>query len=142
MERVFEDVLLGAVFHQIAEVHNAYGIRNVLNNGQVVRNEQVTQISLFLQLLEQVDDLRLDGNIQRGYRLVADDKFRIQGECTCDTDPLSLATGELVGITGLVEGLQAAVIHDFVHVVVVFRTGYQSMLPDRFSYDLADGKSG
>ena len=114
----------------------------MLNNGQVVRNEQVTQISLFLQFLEQVDDLRLNGNIQRGYRLVADDKFRIQSECTRDADSLSLATGELVGIAGLVEGLQAAVIHNFVHVVVVFRTGYQSMLPYRFSYDLADRKSG
>ena len=142
VERVLENIFLGAVLHQVAEVHDAYGIGNVLNNGQVVRNEEITQISLLLQFLEQVDDLRLDGNVQGGYRLVADDEFRVQGKCTRDTDSLPLAAGELVRVTGLVEGLQAAVIHDFVHVIVIFRAGYQAVLADRFSDDLTDGKSG
>ena len=38
------------------------------------------------------------GNIQGGYRLIADDKFWIKSESPGDSDPLPLPPGEFVGI--------------------------------------------
>ena len=51
-----------------------------------------------LQVLQQVDDLRLDRDVQRRDRLVADDEVRVQRERAGDADPLALAAGELVRV--------------------------------------------
>jgi hypothetical protein len=40
-----------------------------------VADEQIGQPELALQVLHQVDDLRLDRDVQRRDRLVADDEF-------------------------------------------------------------------
>ena len=63
---------------------------------QVVRDEDVGQPELVLEVLEQVEDLRLDGHVERGHRLVADDQLRIHGQRPGDADPLALPAGELV----------------------------------------------
>ena len=49
-----------------------------------------------LHLLEQVEDLRLHGDVERGDRLVADDQLRLGGHGAGDRDALALAAGELV----------------------------------------------
>src|SRR5262249_8774193 len=41
---------------------------------EVVRDEEVGEVELLLQILEQVDDLGLDADVERRYRLVADDQ--------------------------------------------------------------------
>ena len=51
-----------------------------------------------LQVLQQVDDLRLDGDVERRDRLVADDEVGLDGERAGDADALSLAAGELVRV--------------------------------------------
>ena len=51
-----------------------------------------------LQVREQVDDLRLDRDVERGDRLVADDEPRLDRERAGDADPLPLAAGEFVRI--------------------------------------------
>ena len=63
---------------------------------QVVRDEDVRQAELCLEVLEQVEDLRLHGDVERGDGLVADDELRVDGERARDPDPLALAAGELV----------------------------------------------
>ena len=40
---------------------------------QIVRNEQVSELELFLQIHQQVDHLCLDGDVERGDRFVAHD---------------------------------------------------------------------
>ena len=49
-------------------------------------------------LQEQVDDLRLDRDVERGDRLVADEHVGLHGERAGDGDALALAAGELVRI--------------------------------------------
>ena len=51
-----------------------------------------------LQVLEQVEDLRLDRDVERGHGLVADDQLRVERERARDPDPLPLAAGELVRV--------------------------------------------
>ena len=62
-------------------------------------DKHISQVKLLLQAAEEVDDLRLDRNVQGGYRLVTDDDLRLHGEGTGNVHTLSLAAGELVGIT-------------------------------------------
>src|SRR2546422_3905280 len=58
----------------------------------------MAHVVLILQVLQQVQDLRLDRHVERRHRLVADENLRLQGEAAGDCDPLSLAAGELVRI--------------------------------------------
>ena len=136
MQRVAEDVLRSAILHQIAQIHNAHRVGDVLHHGQIVADEQVRQVVLLLDLLEQVDDLGLNGHVQRGHRLIADDEFRIQRQRPGNADTLPLTAGELVGIAVLVEGLQAAVVHDPVDIVVKFLFRHQIVLAHRLADDL------
>lgn len=68
-------------------------------------DEQVGQAHLLLQVLEHIHDLCLNGHVQCGDRLVADDEFRVERERTRDADTLALAAGELVRVAVLVERL-------------------------------------
>ena len=70
----------------------------MLHDGEVVRDEQVRQVELVLQIHQQVDDLRLNRHVKGGHRLVRHDQFGSDGERARDADPLSLTAGELVGI--------------------------------------------
>ena len=77
------------------------------DDAEVVGDEDVGQSELVLQLVEQVDDLRLDRDVERGDRLVEQDQLRIDGQRPRDADPLALAAGELVREAAEVLGMQA-----------------------------------
>ena len=68
------------------------------DRAQIVRDEQIRQVPLALQLLQQIQDLRLDRHVERRDRLVGDDEIRVRGERARDADALLLSAGELVRI--------------------------------------------
>ena len=53
---------------------------------------------LLLQLVEQVEHLRLHREVQRGHRLVADDHVGVERQRAGDADALTLAAGELLRV--------------------------------------------
>ena len=59
---------------------------------------EVGQAEVGLQVLQQVDHLRLHRDVQRGHRLVGDDQVRVHGQRPGDADPLPLPAGELVRV--------------------------------------------
>lgn len=63
-----------------------------------MRDIDQRQTILLLQIAQQVQNLRLNGDIQRGRRFVADEDFRIAGNCDCDDDALAHAAGEFMRI--------------------------------------------
>ena len=65
---------------------------------EVVRDEEIGQAELALQVAQQIEHLRLDRDVERGDRLVADDQLRVRRERAGDADALPLAAGELVRI--------------------------------------------
>ena len=67
------------------------------DDAEVMRDEEIGELELVLEVLEQVDDLRLNRDIQGRYRLVGNYQLRPQRERPGDADPLPLAAGELVG---------------------------------------------
>ncbi len=48
----------------------------MLHDRKVMRDEEVTQPDIALEVVEQVDHLSLNRDIKRRYRLVADDEAR------------------------------------------------------------------
>ena len=99
MNRVVKEFFTVSQFHQIAQVHNTDAVTDVLDHGKVMRNEQVGRAGLLLDILHQVNDLCLNGNVQRRDRLITYDEFRFYSKCTGDTDTLLLSAGELMRIT-------------------------------------------
>ena len=74
----------------------------MLHNGQIVRHKNIRQPVFFLQIHHQVQDLRLNGNVQRRNRLIADDKLRIQRQRAADADSLPAATVQLMRVAVLI----------------------------------------
>ena len=70
-------------------------------------DEEIGQAELLLQVLQQVDHLRLDRDVERRDRLVADDQLGLDRERAGDADALALAAGEFVREAAHVVGLQA-----------------------------------
>ena len=61
-------------------------------------DKEVGQLQVPLQIVEQVDDLGLNGYVQGGNGLVADDDPGIQDQGPGNADSLPLAAGEGMGI--------------------------------------------
>jgi hypothetical protein len=88
------------------EIHHRDAVADVPDDGQVVGDEQVREPELALELLEQVDDLRLDRHVECADRLVGDDEVRPERERAGDADALALAAREFVRVPLAVVGVE------------------------------------
>ena len=86
-----------AFFDEFTVFENGDLIADVFNDGEIVGNEKVSKVELFLKIHEEVDDLGLDRDIEGTDRFVADDKFRFDGEGAGNADALALASAKFVG---------------------------------------------
>ena len=93
-----EDLLGGALLDHLAGVHHGDGMRHLGHEGEIVRDEDHREAELFAQFVEQVDDLLLHRDVERGGRFVGDDELGVAGQGHGDEHALALAAGELVGI--------------------------------------------
>jgi hypothetical protein len=69
-----EEVLRIGHLDDLAGVHQRHAMRHARDDSQVVRDQQQAQALLLLQLLEQVQHLRLDRDVQRGGGFVGDEE--------------------------------------------------------------------
>ena len=98
MLRAADELLRRRVLHDAAEIHDDDAVGDVFDDGEIVGDEEVGEAELALQIVQQVDDLRLDRHVERRDRLVGDDELRARGERPGDADALALAAGEFVRI--------------------------------------------
>ena len=110
MPGMSEHRLGGAKLHQLAPVHDPHPVAQVLHHGQVMGDEQDGEPVLLPQMGKQVDDLGLNGHVQRRHRLVRHQQPRLHGESAGDGHTLALAAGQLRRIL-----VQIALLH--AHVV-------------------------
>ena len=82
-----------------AEVHDGDAVAEVFHHSQVVRDEEVGEAEVFLEVVEKIENLRLNGNIQSADWFVAHDKFRGDGQGAGDADTLTLSPGKFMGVT-------------------------------------------
>src|SRR5215470_4213486 len=83
--------------HDAAEIHDGDAVAHPLHHAEVVGDEDVGEAEALLQVDQQLQDLRADGDVERGDRLVEDDQLGLQDEGAGDRQPLALAAAELVG---------------------------------------------
>ena len=93
-----------------------------------------------LQRQDQVDDLRLDRDVERADRLVADHQLRPQDHRAGDADALVLAAGEFVRIAVDPGRIEPDLLHDRAHALRALSSRDRSRLerPQRLGDGLAD----
>ena len=90
----------GAGFHQLAVLHDGDLVRQILDYAEIVGDEEIGDPEFLLQLLQQIEDLGLDGDIERRGRLIGDDQLGLYRQRTRDRQTLSLPAGKFVRIAG------------------------------------------
>jgi len=113
MLRVADDGFRVRRFNDFAEIHHHHAMADVLDHREIVRDEEIRDTMLLLQIAEQIDDLRLNRNVQRAHRLVADDQFRLDRQRARDADALALPAGKFMRITLRINRVEADVLKQF-----------------------------
>ena len=93
-----EDAGGGALLDDLALGHDADPVRHLADDAEVMGDQQHRHAETLLQVLQQLEDLRLDRDVQRRGRLVRDQQVGLVGECHRDHDALPLPAGQLVRI--------------------------------------------
>ena len=96
--RIGEHLLGAVVLLHLAVLHHIDVVGELADDGQVVGDEDHRHAVLGLEVLDQVEDLGLHGDVERGGRLVGDQHVGAVGERHGDHHALALAAGELVRI--------------------------------------------
>ena len=136
---MLEDLPATRQLRHLAQVHHGNTRADVLDDAQVVRDEQIGQPQLLLQVHQNVEDLRLHRDVQRRDRLIRHDKLRIQSQRARNTDALALPTGELVWITFGVEILHIHHTQQIDHALPTFLRRADPMHHKPFHNALTDG---
>ena len=89
------------------EIHDEDVVRDVPDDAEVVRDEQVGKAQLGLEVGQEVQDLRLDRHVERRDRLVGDEELRREHQRARDGDALALAAGEHVRVAAVMLRPQA-----------------------------------
>src|SRR5580704_17368585 len=90
-----------ARLHDAARVHDRDLITNLPHDAEIVRDEDEAQPFRVPQVLQQAQDLRLDGHVERRGRLVAEQDRRVGGQRDRDHDPLPQPAGQLVRVAAV-----------------------------------------
>ena len=88
----------GARLDDLASVHHHHSVGHLGDDAEIVSDEDEAEAHLVLQLLEELQDLGLHGDVERSRRLVGDDDVGLHRQRHRDHDSLALAAGELVRV--------------------------------------------
>jgi hypothetical protein len=91
-----EDPFGCSTFYDFSGLHDGHLIAEIADDVQVVGDEQICEPFLLLQVLEQVQNLGLDGNIKGAGGFVQDQETGRGGQRASDADALALSSGELM----------------------------------------------
>ena len=131
-----------AGLHHPAPEQHRHPVRDVPDQRQVVGDEQVADPEFALQSREQVEHLRLYGQVERAGRLVADDQPGPQHQRPGDGDALALAAGELARVAVGGVRVQADAVQGCLHLGARGRRARPAMGDQRFHEGLPDRTHG
>ena len=106
MHRCAEQLLGRRELDEPPAIHHGHAVADLAHEPQIVRDEEIRQAEALLQVEQEVDDLRLHGDVERRDGLVADDERRLERDRARDADALALAAAELVRIFRRVRGIE------------------------------------
>jgi len=96
MLRCVEYRFRGASFDDPAVLHDQHLVAKPGHHAEIMRDDH--DGGVFFQRSQEIQNLRLNGEVQRRGGLVGDQQVRLAKQCLGDHDPLPLATGKLVRI--------------------------------------------
>src|SRR6266568_2012813 len=138
MERILEELARRGLLDDLPQVHDRDAIRHLPDDAEVVRDQQVRQVLPSLNVLEQVEDLRLDGYVEGARRLVQEGEYGLGGQGAGDGDPLTLSTGELVGETVQMVGAESDFLEQLRRSLHRLRARHEPVDQDRLGDDVLD----
>jgi hypothetical protein len=95
---VVEDLVLHPALDDAAGVHHHHAVGDVGDHAHVVGDEDDRRVEVALEPADQLEDLGLDRDVERGGRLVGDQEVGVARERHRDHDPLTHAARELVRV--------------------------------------------
>ena len=98
MARPREQLARARLLDDVARVHDDDVVAGLGDDAEIVRDEQKRHAELAPQPRQELEDLRLDRDVERGGRLVGDHQRRAAGERHGDHHALAHAAGHLVRI--------------------------------------------
>jgi hypothetical protein len=128
--RIGDDSGGRADLDDLAEVHDGNSVAHVSHDGQVVGDEETGDAEALLERPEQIEHLGLNGNVECGNGLVADNEIGFDSERPRDTDTLALPAAELVGVAARVFGPQADDVEQLVDALCAASTGERVNVED------------
>src|SRR5688572_1905549 len=133
-----EDLLGARRFDDAAKVHDDHPVGEMLHHAEVVADEEVGEAEIAAQLHEEIEDLRLDGDVERGDRLVANQKLGLDGERARYADAAALPAGELVRIARLVARIEPAAQKKRIEVILELGALHDAVHERRLADDVGD----
>ena len=97
MVRIGEQVARRVRLHLLAGILDDDAVGGFGDDAHVVGDEHEPHAVFALEPQQKIEDLRLDGHVERGRRLVGDQELRPAGERHGDHHPLAHAARKLVG---------------------------------------------
>ena len=98
MLRGAENVADGRRLHDPPGVHHLHAVAEPADHPQVVRDEHHRRAVVALKGLDEVEDLRLHGHVERGSGLVGDEEFGVGDQRHGDHHALTHSAAELVRV--------------------------------------------
>ncbi len=132
------------LFHDASGVQHRHAIGVLGDDAKVVRNEDHRRAEFVAQFAQQIEDLRLHGDVERGGRLVGDEQRRFADQRHRDHDALAHAAGKLmrIGIETPLRRRQLHLAQELYGALAGF-TAAGPAVPDQTFRDLvADGQRG
>ena len=130
------EALRGRGLHQLAKVHDRHSVAGMRDGREIVRDEQVRNAELLLQGLQQVQNLRLNRDVEGGDRLVANYEIGAQHQGPGDGDALALAAAECMRKPAQVLEREPAAPGDIEHPLFELRPFGQTVGDERFGDDV------
>ncbi len=141
MLRGGEDIARGAPLDDLAVVHDADPVGHLAHDAEIVGDEQHGHVELGLELEQEIEDLRLDGDVERGGRLVGDEQVGLVGERHGDHHPLPLPARKLVriGLKASLGIVDADLVQEVEHALPRDRVGQPAVNLQHLTHLLLDG---
>ena len=95
---VGEELSGSRLLDDLAGVHDEHAVGPAGDDAHVVGDEDDRHLQLPAELVDEIEDLGLDGDVERGRGLVGDEQLGLAGEGHGDHDALAQAARELVGV--------------------------------------------
>jgi hypothetical protein len=93
-----ENLRRGPGFDDSAGLHDGDARGQLRDDGQAMRNQQIGEGEVALQILQQLENLCADGNVKRGNRFIGNHQAWAEHKRTRDADALALAAGKFVRV--------------------------------------------